>query len=687
MSRLGCTVAWVLAVAAVTILPMRGLGQDALPAGGERDLEAPRVDRTHVTLAHEWVRRWVDRGSAEELPGDAAGLPGMLPPEIPVTGCLGVRVTLRKDGITMGTGEVVFDDSAAPLEAMHPMRDLVPLVREATAQALKGVEQSLADAHLKAVVAPARPVQGRQPETPRRLTLEEIGAGLLIDLQVGHQREPIRIGRMEEYHALFRNFAPGHHGLILKAEGELPASWQWPASALATNIAPRSQVVQLLTDQKLRSDDLVAVSRPGGPALDRFKVFHMVQPTANRGARLLVRGAAPLPPINLSRRGVDDVAQAMGRHLERRLGPTGLVAGTYLPTADTYDPANSPDDERALVLYALMRWSNAQPDVAAEGTAMHRLSRRVVQVATELAASYSSPEALPDPAAAALTLLVLVDSKAVTDRKAQRDALAGKLMSMRDANGYFVQKDGDRTRAPNHPTQSIMAAALSAMFEQTRQPELAAAANLNLAALWTTQQQTTQITSLPWLLSAELRLARLGVERGAGDEAAIKAKYTYLGDLVDRLCRRQIVEIPRVGPDDVVGGFDLTSSVPAEMPVADWRSAFVLAFIAEALRSEQIAVPEERDRLGWLLTCGLTARFMFNLTFNETACWYVRSKPDALGGVRLAFWDNRLPAAATAIGLIAMTQFQETLADAAGEGVVIPDSPLPEEDGDQDIAP
>jgi hypothetical protein len=660
--------AWAVGGLAMLLVPIVAMAQTGTVAA----LEAPLLDRTHVTLAYGWVGTWTKRGSAEERPEDGAALPGMLPPSVPVSGCLGVRVTLRKGGVTMGVGDVVYDD-ATEEAASGQVRDLVEVTREATTIALKAVDQSLSDAHLKAVIAPPRPVPGRQASPPQRLTLEQIGPELLVDVQVAHRRASIRIGRMEEYHALFRGFAPGFHGLILKAEDAEHASWLWPASALASNTNPRSQVVQLLAEQGLRADDLVKVARPGGPTLDRYEVIHMVQPTQSLRPRVLTRGSDPLPPISLSRKDVDALAAAMAKHLERRISPLGAVAGTYQPTSDTYDPANAPDDERALVLFSLMQWTNAQPSVSRPGTPQHALSQRVATAATDLAGVLAREDVAVDPAAVALTLLTLVDSKAVGDRKPSRDALAARLMAMRDANGYFVQRDGERMRAPNHPTQAIMAASLVAMYDQTRQPEYADAANHNLTALWNTQQQTTQITSLPWLLSAELRLIRLGAERGVMDDATRLAKYEYLGDLVDRLCRRQIVEPPALGPDDVVGGFDLTGGAPMQIPVADWRSAFVLAFVAEALRTEVIAAQPGRDRLGWMLTCGLTARFLSLLTFDESGCYYVRSKLDAVGGVRLAFWDNRLPAVSTAMSLIAMTQLQETLADA--EGMPVQDAP------------
>lgn len=670
-----CSVVLVMIVTVVTS------AQDATApaAGATAALQAPLLDSSHVMLLHQWVERWTQRGTAEAREEDQAQLTGGLPPALPVSGCIGLKVTLRRHGITLGSGEVTLPvvDGDADAEA-PPAHDLVTLARQATDAALREADQALADAHLKAVIAPPVYVPGSKTPVVERTTLTEIGPTICVDLQIAHSPVAITIGRTEEYHAIFRSFAPGYHGLILRRADAGPddkAGWVWPASALASNINPRSQIVQQLSDLRLPSDALITVARPGGPVLHRFDVHHYVRPTIDRPPLFLIRGLIPRPAISLSQRAVEDLAAKIARHLERRIGTTGLVAGTYEPTSDTYNPPHAPDNERALALYALMRHTDRLPDAAVEGSATWLLSRRLAELARDLAGPLAQPDVQPDPGAISLTLLTLLQTRATLDAKPQRDALAARLMAMRDDQGYFAYRWLDRAITPKHPEQSLMAAALVGMYVQTRQRDFLDAANHNLAALWTTQQQQTQITSLPWLLMTELTLIELGEDRAAGDDAARAAKFDYLGDLIDRLCRRQIVETPELGPDDVVGGFDLTSTVPQTLPVPDWRSAFVLSFVAEALRRPQLMQTADRDRWGWLLTCGLTARFLALLTVEPGSAYYVRSLPDAVGGVQLTFWDNRLPAASSAMSLLALTQFQEALA--AAQAAASPTPPTP----------
>ncbi len=94
-------------------------------------------------------------------------------------------------------------------------------------------------------------------------------------------------------------------------------------------------------------------------------------------------------------------------------------------------------------------------------------------------------------------------------------------------------------------------------------------------------------------------------------------------------------------------------------------SAYAVAFLAAAVRQPHVVA--DPDRLDWLLTCGLGARFLAQLTFDEPDCFYVRSQEDTLGAVRLALWDNRLPAAPTAVSLLAFVELEK-----ATRAVVVP---------------
>ncbi len=114
-----------------------------------------------------------------------------------------------------------------------------------------------------------------------------------------------------------------------------------------------------------------------------------------------------------------------------------------------------------------------------------------------------------------------------------------------------------------------------------------------------------------------------------------------------------------LGPADVIGGFELEPAPVGTPPAPNWRTAQLLAFLSICLREDGITA--DRDALGWVLNAGLAARFIAQLMMDEASAYYVRSLPDAIGGVRMALWDNQLGLAPTALSLLACVQLQETL--------------------------
>src|SRR5690606_30191932 len=139
----------------------------------------------------------------------------------------------------------------------------------------------------------------------------------------------------------------------------------------------------------------------------------------------------------------------------------------------------APPDERALVLYAIMRWANQQPDVTELGKRSNQIARAVMAANARLADELTAPGARVEPAAIALALMTVVENRLAVDQKPQRDALASLLMELRDQDGLFTSMPVD-PRSPeaaprmiNHPTRSLIMAAMACLYEQTRQPEYA----------------------------------------------------------------------------------------------------------------------------------------------------------------------------------------------------------------------
>ncbi len=262
-----------------------------------------------------------------------------------------------------------------------------------------------------------------------------------------------------------------------------------------------------------------------------------------------------------------------------------------------------------------------------------------------------------DPAVVSLVMLTLLEvdearfDQPLLDRL--RDALAETVAVGPD--GAALPRIGGRP--VTRPVASLMAAALSAAAATTPDPDRDGPAAALRDALWRVAFEKPEVLGLYWLALAHEQASAADV--GEPDPADAQTAQR-LGDLVDKLIRQQVIEPPELGPDDVLGGFVLQRVAPGAPPTPDWRTAPLLGFLAVAMRDEQIT--QGRDAYGWLLTASLAARFVAQLTMDRPSCFYARNPADAVGGVRLALWDNTLAIEPNAASLLALVELQETIA-------------------------
>jgi hypothetical protein len=659
-----CNAATLLALAllAATVLPAAAqqAPQPQLPQADT--LEAPLLDKSHRERAFHYVEMWTQNGEVNVA----------IAQSMKVTGVSAVRVTLRWLGRPMGVGQA----EAADLSGKHAA-DLTDLVARATLHALRDARLRLAERHRQAVADAKERHEARKPNEPfvepEPMTLEKVGPLLLADLQIARALERIHLPPEADAQAVFARFAPGYHGLCMTRqvdEKNVLVSWQWPASAIAANISPYSQVVQMLTDVGHKADDVNLVARPKGPTLQRFTIEHRVRPGRGEPAVDLVRGheVKPTAPVDLPT--LQDMAHRLAAHLRQRVRQDGSVTGVYLPTSDRYDPIFAANEDAALLAYALTSYANSLDAKSLADreliTAARDAARRTVD---HVLPALRDPNNRPDAAAAAMLLLTFAQSPHLADRKQDRDALAKALLERQAEAGAFL--GGVVINAPplNMRTQAMVLNALSAVYEQTRDAALLAAIRKGLDWTWANLDAAQLIETMPWLAMAEFRMARLAPlnpdDPAARDQWQRKLK--AMRDLTAMLRRHLIQTAPSAqgaGPADVVGGIDLPAAGrpladPDAPPRPDWRTAQALAFLAIVMRQQDMIEPA--DRIHMLIQCGLAARFIAQLMYDEPACFYMRSSGEVLGGVRAAFWQNELGVRPTAMSLIAATELKTSV--------------------------
>ncbi|MDX1682576.1 MAG: hypothetical protein R3336_05615, partial [Phycisphaeraceae bacterium] len=585
---------------------------------------APQVDRSHAQQVYRRVRSWVNTGSVPEASG----------PAIRATNVAGVRVTLRWLGLTVGAGDLTL-----PPEQDDPadVVDLAEVAHVATQRAMKDLRQTLGDARRRAAVTgPEAEAEGVTPET--------LGPNLQLDLQVAHHLTPITLDADAPAATLFFTFAPGYHGLRLRSPDREADAWFWPASAIARNIQPESQMVQLLDAMGYPAQVLEAIARPEGPMLYRFQVIHLVRPQRQAPLMQLTRGNVIIPGSAMDAATVTSIADRITDFILRRQRDAGDFAGTYHPTPDRYDPATADPGATALTILALARRADFLLATGGDEDERTLIAEAALRATRLLTSETDDLSSLP-AATRGLLLLAATDTRALANQVALRNQLATSL-------GLGDQADPDARPAEHGAfAQAVIARAAVALTRTARPPITTEQAAARVNQAWNAAREAdakTRLGALPFLAGALKHL-----DLPDDHETRARARETLTGWL-DRIHGRQVTRVPEIGPDDILGGYALADP-PATLTAAavhpNWYSAPLLMLTAGQLDRQS---PDPRQ----LIRCSLGARFIGQLMFTGPSMFYIRSTDDARGGIRRSLWDNRLAPAPAAWALLALTEFQ-----------------------------
>lgn len=626
----------------------------ARPDSVPSPIEAPLLDWSHAQQVFRLIESWVWDGRVHDEDG----------PPLLVSDLSAVHVTLRWLGKTVGDGQAAIEPDAPMGRAV----DLTELVRKAVAKALESLRVTLDDRRRRALTG------GEMHENQKQMTLAKVGPRLSVDLQLARRPETLVIGVEAPPDEVFRRFSPGYHGLTLTSArgptGSASSVWLWPASVLARNVQPRSQLLQLLSAAGVRSpEQTTSLGRTANPTFARFEVIHLVRPARNASVTSLVRGNLLLPTRSVDGPTLDALSQRISQFLQQRLRDDGSMAGTYWPTSDRYDPPRATAQDMALSAYAWTRRAAYLAQSSRDSQAGQAERAACNQVFQHLCGRLLRDGDEFHPSTAALLIVTLAESADLIDHKAERDALTRQMLELRSADGSFRSSPRDDAPRLNLPTQALIVLALASLHEQTRDVKLGAMLAQSQRWLW--QQLTTSrlIETLPWLALAEFRFSSLSaVDPKSGPSRA--AKVRAFESVMDALLGVQMTETPELGPADVIGGFELGHLSGRDANGSSqigWRTAQILVFLAAALRQDELT-PEDR-RTSRLLACGLAARFLGQLMVDEPSAFYMRSISDVLGGLRLSLWDNRLSVGPAAMALLATSELQEAIAQLNLEGL------------------
>lgn len=569
------------------------------------------IARQAYALGENWVRRTA-------VPAQA--------PAIEASDIAAVHVTIRLTGQTLGQATAMIPSEQLPTDnPVDKQRDLAvnltPLLQSAVRDALKQTRGNLGKVEQLAAQAPH----------------------LLLDLQLA--RRPQRI-TLESFDQLPQQVIAGHHGLAMRRFEQW--AFSFPATAIAANISVQGQVNRLLTQLRWSLDKLKQIGGRKGEPLYRFEAIHLVRPAENAQVLRLHRGNQVLPAQPMQTAAIQSLTLKLLDHLLHRQRNDGTFAGTYLPTADLYEPLAASDADASLAAFVLARCSRLPMlDEKTRQRADEACRKAVDKLVFDLK---TNPNAEAGPIG--LTLLAILETSSSADLKPRREALDPLLRAVSTPAHLFRATLAKDSKPAGAATQAVCLAAMTRLYAQTRDPITLAEAQATLSTLSQAVRPDQAYALLPWLVYAEGDLSRL-LPQPTAQRATVAA-------LLQGLWKRQlsplVAQVVIAPSPDTIGGFGLPTS-PGGEPT--WQSASLLAAQAVALRSGPLIAADQRGQ--WIINLAMGMRFLQQLSMQGPSLYYARNSSEAEGGIRLAIWDNKMPLDATAMALLAAAEFLHEL--------------------------
>lgn len=540
---------------------------------------------------------------------------------IPATAA--VWINLRLAGRIVGTGQTDMTDP----EGLVSLPDIRDALQEAMAEAtivLRGDGDPVDRADREAAI----------PELP-----------IALELQVAQTPQRIREATLGQ--ALSR-IVPGTSGLIVRIRDEYHLAF--PGEMLSNNQDLRDAVFAIMVKADVGLQAFEAGLADGFTRLWAFDVLHLTQRSPSEAPAFRVRGSSVVRESAVDMTQLKEVARAAARHLLRHSWIKdgqlqGAMLGPYLAEIDQFEPLLAEKQDQALAALALLRFDNA--GYAADSDMSIQLRTTAI---TWLAAFGSEAGIQPalSPGEAAITLLAireLRDSDLSDPETTLRlRALGGWCLG---ATRNWLDRVDPGAQNVSRAHRAAMAAAIGSV-----------GAMINV---WNETPETERTSLLPWL-GWTFALQQDPASKVDQSEPEL-TWLTEMSALRASLCRAQI-QMRDVSPftEDLIGGIKTGGSGLS----ADWHSLRPLTFLA--MTSARPALSDATDPIEEILRLTRGGRFVAQLAVRPEDGYRLANPETALGGMRSAPWEVAMPPAATAMGLLAVTETLDAVKRASAKG-------------------
>ena len=523
-------------------------------------------------------------------------------------GCIGVWIGLRWSGRLMGS----FGDAATVDTQNTSNRALTGAVRKAMYRATERAKGNDGDA---------------VERSDRVARLREVPCSL--EMQFAH--DPIRL-RATTVGQIGEALRPGIDGVLLRIGDRIHSIF--PVEMVLNDQVPSSAIESLGANLGLAIGDFNAQLSDGRIRAWRFKVFHLAQESPVEPATILHRGSHIVPLASINAPELSAFADGLVDHLLASLWPgeepLGIM-GTYMADIDRFDPLTATTADQALAAFALAHYASWQDSRSSSKTSKARDA--AWDIVNDLAARSSiDVQAVRRPGAAAVVILALGELAGTAEASTKVSSLRRQCLNL-------VQSSFDTEKNQFDERVAVSEQVVCALVLGTRTA---------VDAVWRTTSFENQPSVLPWLGWAEQRLA--------GPDGPIAAA-TGLKTLRMRLWGTQVsIGDAPWGESDVQGGLAFRGSQPP-----DWNTARPVTFLATMVGDPRLT-SSDGDELSTEIVNLLSAmRFLRQLSMREADRYRIHDEKRALNGIRASLWSDREPVAASAMTLIAVTEFEKSL--------------------------
>ena len=467
--------------------------------------------------------------------------------------------------------------------------------------------------------------------------LRTLAAELTVSLEMAGPFTPLSETELANPDAVIR---PGIDGLAARVGGEwlLVFPSEILASGTPAGVRLPAMAARLLGDPTLGVELPLDLATGHSVGFYRFEVMRVANVGRGGAATFLRRGGSFVGAGATTSRTVVRFAEDMLGHLEatRIEGESRLgLLGTFDAPRGVAEAVASPM-QQSLAALALLRLAQTERFEAETRERARTLAREIM--ADLAVVEPIEIEPAEDGVAAAIAWVVLDGLGAAGD--AELGPLFETCESM--LAEHAASERGDMTASV---TNAILVWALAERAHSTGKD--ADIAERDMRALYAATEPGGLVGLMPWLGWAELRLA--------GD-APVPAQ-AALRQVRDQVWEHQLT-VQDTGPSegDLAGGVIFTRGLAA---LPTWATARPIALCATMLGDPRLTTQAEAS--GEIVRLVQAIRFLRQLSAREADCAFYPRPELAMGGIRAALWDHTMPPEATAMTLLAMTEFVRSI--------------------------